>query len=615
MPCSIESEFSNLEIKADRMHVVILAAGRGRRLGSLTDQIPKPLISAGKKRLIDYSVEAAMECKPKSIIIITGYRNNQIEEYLKNQYKKAPFIFVYNKNYMNSNNIESLALALDKLVAKDAVLLFESDLVFEKKLVKRLIKHQADQVAVVDRFHADLDGTTVRTKGSLITHFNMPHAHSLEKPRAKDYKTVNIYKLSAEYWNGPLRALMPTYARNLEPQAYYETVFAMLSHSHKFPMHAMEIQGSWFEIDDQNDLEKAEYELNPQTRYQKMVNIKGGYWDFRCIDFCFIRNHYFPTKKMQRKISEKVIQVSENYGSEATTLSKKLSSAVHLPAEKLVVLNGAAEAFPILARLWESKQIAIPKPTFGEYKRVFPNVVEYDEDFKDLEALEAVLAKVDVFCIVNPNNPTGRLISSELLIEMFAKFPQKTFLLDESFIDFAESRDCFSSISRSPPPNVVILKSLSKCWGLPGVRLGYIFSTSQDFCTKFQRLVPIWNINSLAELFLEEVTKQVNALEESFDMTIEQRGFFTDQLKKSPLVLKVWPSSANFLMVDLNIPADKFDEFLEWLAAESRIFLKDLRAKFPDSLARVRVSVRPTKDIQALLKAFERYSLQEGKIR
>ena len=173
----------------------------------------------------------------------------------------------------------------------------------------------------------------------------------------------------------------------------------------------------WVEVDDPNDLYSAEFHFNKNDRISILEDSFGGYWNYDITDFCFIRNMYFPSKSMHAEMKNNLPLLLENYGSKQNFLNQKLSYVLQYKKERLVVLNGAAQIYPIIADFLDGKDVLIPNPSFGEYSRVFKVRDFYKDNYYiDYNKIENKIKKNSNIVVVNPNNPSGSLLESLWII-------------------------------------------------------------------------------------------------------------------------------------------------------------------------------------------------------
>ena len=189
-------------------------------------------------------------------------------------------------------------------------------------------------------------------------------------------------------------------------------------------------------------------------------------------------------------------------------LNEKLSYVLQYNKERLIVLNGAAQIYPILSEIIKDQEILIPYPSFGEYNRVFNVKDTYDDNCEfDEIFIEDKIKNASNIVFVNPNNPTGTMLKTSWILKMIDNYPNKFFIVDESFIEFSDENSIIDHLELSPRNNVIVIRSMSKTYGLPGIRLGFIYSCNAKLISKISSKVPIWNLNSLSEFFMEIILK------------------------------------------------------------------------------------------------------------
>jgi histidinol-phosphate/aromatic aminotransferase/cobyric acid decarboxylase-like protein len=239
----------------------------------------------------------------------------------------------------------------------------------------------------------------------------------------------------------------------------------------------------------------------------------------------------------------------------------------------------------------------IPRPTFGEYPRIFPDATTYaDTGSIDFAGLRAATLDADVIVIVNPNNPTGTVVRSDDVIDLAVTHPDRVFIVDESFIDFSDEPTILPAVEERGLDNVVILKSMSKCLGVPGLRLGYVYTSHPEVQRRLWSETPIWNVNSLAENFLEVILKHRTSLDESFRRIRSDRAAFAAGLEEVPMVERVYPSGGDFLLVRLRTGPAQTESLADRLMEEHFVHVKDASDKFDDGHGYLRLAVRNPED-------------------
>lgn len=592
------------------MRAVILAAGYGRRMRPLTDHTHKTLLTVAGKTIIGRIIEGLIENGVRETAVVTGYRADELTGYLRGAFPDYHFHFIHNARYRETNNIHSLALAFEQLPLDRDILLIESDLIFEPAVIARLLRSPHRDVALVDHYRTGMDGTVVSISAGVISSVIPPHLQQEDFSFAGKYKTLNIYKLSSELCAGQLRQLLVFYARFIDDNCYYELILGMLIYMRQARVHAEIVENEvWAEVDDPNDLHVAEFAFDRAARGRILEHTMGGYWSHRMLDFCFLRNMYFPPPAALAEIRNSTHALLTNYGSRQLVLNQKLSWLLLCDAANLQVLNGASQVYPFLRERFAGASALIPDPSFGEYRAAFPDSDTYNDDGQvTVASLEAAAKNSAVVVFVTPNNPTGTTIPAGEILDFAHRYPQKTILVDESFLAFHTQALCgpesiIRLLEREPLTNIHVICSLSKTFGMPGLRLGYVYSRNADFLRDLGRHIPVWNLNSIAEYVLEIALKHRMSLDESLRRTAEDRESLQRQLSALNAVDMIWPGAGNFLLVRFHWTAQRGAAEAARLLAERAIYVKDLSARFHDGHAWWRLAVRLPEENAQLIEA------------
>jgi histidinol-phosphate/aromatic aminotransferase/cobyric acid decarboxylase-like protein len=295
-----------------------------------------------------------------------------------------------------------------------------------------------------------------------------------------------------------------------------------------------------------------------------------------------------------------------NYGSRQGVLNEKLSYFVQCRQNNVVALNGASQIYPILKEYFTGKKVLLPEITFGEYDRCFEDGCKYSDKFGfNLTEIEDKGRLSEVVVFVNPNNPTGSVLSTDWIYGYALNNQQKTILVDESFIEFSSNQSIVTLLEKKPLVNVIVLKSLSKVLGIPGVRLGYVYSCDSAFISMVNEKLPIWNLNSMAEYFLEILIKHRSDLAQSYSSTILDREQFARQLEGVKIVDKVFKSGGNFLLIRLSRDIIKAELILNQLLERHSIYVKDVSRRINDGKGYFRLAVRLPNENAKLVKCLK----------
>ena len=599
------------------MKAIILAAGYGNRMRPLTDATHKTLLRIGGQTLIGRILDGLRAHAVTDIVVVTGHLADQLETALTTAYPDLRFTFVRNLRYRETNNIYSLALAFDVVEFDDDILLIESDLVYEPAVIRRAVESRYPNVALVDRFRSGMDGTVVTVTDNVIRSIIPPHLQGPSFDFSDKFKTLNIYKFSKEFCASVFKKLLSYYTKTIDDNCYYELILGILIYVGQAQIHAEILDGeTWAELDDPNDVRVAEFVFDRSRRAAVIEEAFGGLWAHNVLDFGFIRNMHFPPGAILAEMKGNLPNLLGNYGSRQTVLNQKLAWFLLCDPRRLLALNGASQAYPLLRSYFEGKRMLIPAPTFGEYPRITRAPETYADTIGiDRTEIEARAERADVVVVVNPNNPTGSVVPTAWLVDFAARHEDKWLIVDESFIDFAGQPSVMETLAERALTNVVVLKSLSKCLGVPGLRLGYLYTANRDLMEHCTAQVPIWNMNSMAEFFLEVVLKHRRALAQSFRQTIADRQAFASELAALPAVEHVFPSAANFMLVRVAGGRRGAAALAERLLEDHAIYVKDISSRFPDGQGYWRVAVRLPEENRRLIALVEKASAVDHRLR
>jgi histidinol-phosphate/aromatic aminotransferase/cobyric acid decarboxylase-like protein/choline kinase len=581
------------------MKAIILAAGYGRRMQPLSDACHKALLPVGSTTILGRIVDALLSIDVRDVVVVTGYRDADVRAFLSDRYPDVPFEYVHNARFDTTNNIVSLSLALDQARFDEDVLLLECDLLFDPALLRRLASARAGNTALVDRYRAGMDGTVVAVEDGVITHVYPPHLQGRDFFYGDKFKTLNIYRFDREFCRATLQPLLNCYANLIDGNCYYELVLGMLVNMQRQRIAAEIVDGqSWAEVDDPNDLTAARFTFEPDRRAEILDRAFGGHWNFDVLDFAFMANAYFPTDAMVAAFRQAMPDLLRAYGSTQAVLNQKLGYARRCRADRVQALHGASQAFPLLPSLFGDRPVLIPTPTFGEYARLFPAAATYaDSPGYRLADVAAALPPHGVLVVVNPNSPSGTTVSSGAIYATAARRPDALVFVDESFIDFSGERSIIERLEHEPLSNVIVLTSLSKSLGVPGLRLGFVYATDPDVIARIGAALPVWNLSAPAEYLLELLLKYRTELDVSIQRTIDDRAALAADLSGLPLVERVFPSGGNFLLVTLTGDDPGLGARVrQRLLADHRIEVKDVSGRFGRPEACLRIAVRRAED-------------------
>ena len=590
---------------------LILAAGFGNRMKPLTNNKHKTLLEVSNEPIIERIINSLVENKINKIYIVTGYRDKEIKEFINQTYPELEITFIHNERYRETNNIYSLSLALEQIKFDKNLVLIESDLIYKKNVLTKLLDSPYSNAALISKYTTGMDGTVVSVRDDLITGVFPPYLHTDEFDFSDKYKTLNIYKFDNDFCNGDFRKFITFYSSMIDESCYYELILGIVIYMNRVRVAAVNVDVlDWAEVDDPNDLSTAEFLFNVDERVEILEKSHGGYWNYPIHDYSYIRNFYYPTNSMFAHFRNSLKELTWNYGSSQEILNKKLSYLVGVSKEKIVALSGAAQLYPVLKQIFSDKKVCLPDITFGEYPRIFPEAIKYRDFFKNEKNIEESIEESELIIIVNPNNPSGKIHKTEKIISWAQKFPKKYFLVDESFIEYSEEVSILTELEKLPRSNVIVLKSLSKSHGIPGIRLGFVYTHNKEIFQKIYENLPIWNLNSFAEHYMEIALKFRSELSKSFEKAKKDRDYLIKLLKKINFISEIYESSGSF--VSFRVDRNEISKNLQnYLLLNHNIFIKQLTNIGLEGSNYFRVALVSKPLIEKLIKALEEFSNEE----
>lgn len=596
------------------MQAIILAAGMGKRLKELTQNNTKCMVKVNGVSLIDRMLHQIEKQHFSRIIIVVGYEGQKLIDYIGTLGIQTPIIYIINPIFDKTNNIYSLALAKDWLCKEDTVL-FESDLIFEDSVLEVLLKDPRETLALVDKYESWMDGTCVKLGEDDTIEAFVP-GKKFKFNEIKDYfKTVNLYKFSQQFSETHYVPFLDAYQAALGENEYYEQVLRVIAMLDDPVIKAKRLEGQrWYEIDDIQDLDIAESIFTPDEdeRVKLLQGRYGGYWRYpKLLDFCYLVNPYFPPEKMKDELRANFDTLLTEYpsGMRVNSLLAAKNFGVH--QENIIVGNGAAELIKSLMGYLEGK-VGFIRPTFDEYPNRYdseqsvdfiPNNRDYTYTADDIMAYFSE-HKVGTLIVVNPDNPSGNYISKRDLLRLinWSKVKDMRLVIDESFVDFADEEDStlIEQGILSANPHLFVMKSISKSYGVPGLRLGVLASGDEDTIAKMKKDVAIWNINSFGEYYMQIEEKYKKDYSAALIEVRAERARFQNELAAIRSV-RVIPSQANFVMVELDKDISPKD-LLKRLLIKYNLLIKELTTK-TNGRNYLRLAIRNMADNDVLLAA------------
>lgn len=600
------------------MQAIILAAGMGRRLGKYTQDNTKCMVEVNGVKLIDRLLRQLSKVDLSRVIIVVGYKGDNLKQYITSHYanSKLNIEFYDNPIYDKTNNIYSLWL-VRKQMEEDETLLIESDLIFSDRMIPMIVNDKRPNIALVAKYETWMDGTMVcLDDDNHITNFVSKKAFRYEDVD-KYYKTVNIYKFSQIFTQNIYVPFLNAYCKALGNNEYYEQVLRVVTMLDKSNLEALEIGSEkWYEIDDVQDLDIAETIFADNDEMLHRYNMRfGGHWRFpKMLDFCYLVNPYFPPQRMKDELRYSFDTLLTEYPSGMFVNSLLAAKYFGIAQEYTVVGNGAAELIKSMMEHSAGK-VGIIYPTFEEY----PNRLKQERIVAFVPASENLSytadelidfyegKDIDTLLVINPDNPTGNFIPKPDVLKLAQWCEERNIRLvvDESFVDFSDNfaeNSLLEDDILENNRNLVVVKSISKSYGVPGLRLGIMATADVPLINYIKKDVSIWNINSFAEFYMQIFGKYQSDYTDACNKFIAERRRFEKELQTIPF-LEVMPTQANYFFCRIK---DKYTayELTRILLDKFQIMIKDCNNKTTLNGSNfIRISIRDEHDNNCLINA------------
>jgi len=600
------------------MQAIILAAGMGKRLGDLTCDNTKCMIKVNGEILVERVLGQLTKFPLKKIVLVIGYEGQKLKSFVGNIWNGVPVEYVENEVYDQTNNIYSLWLAREYM-EQDDTLLLESDLIFEDSVVEKMISDPYPNLAAVASYESWMDGTVI-TIGEDRRILNLLSKRSFQFRDVKSYyKTVNIYKFSKEFSISHFNPFLDAFTKAVGKNEYYEQVLKIIALLDEPNIKALPIGDSkWYEIDDVQDLDIAEVLFSEKDKKIDLYHKRyGGFWRFpELIDFCYLVNPFFPTKKLQDELGANLNVLLREYPSGMGVNQLLAAKYFELSKENITVGNGAAELINSLCRIGIGR-VGLTLPTFEEYSNrlneedlelYIPNNRDYSYGIQDL--IDFFDDKnIQSLVLINPDNPSGNFIDYQSLLKFveWGQNKQIRIIVDESFVDFAKDGVNNSLLKDDILlrfDNLVVIKSISKSYGVPGLRLGVLATSNTSLLSKIHADVSIWNINSFAEFYMQIFGKYRKDYFVACSKFIEERERFESELRQISF-LRVIPSQANYFLCEVTNGFNS-SELAEVLLDRHNLLIKDCAGKRGfNGEHYIRLAVRSASDNNKMVTALK----------
>ncbi|MBF0578169.1 aminotransferase class I/II-fold pyridoxal phosphate-dependent enzyme [Dysgonomonas sp. GY617] len=304
----------------------------------------------------------------------------------------------------------------------------------------------------------------------------------------------------------------------------------------------------------------------------------------------------FDLKDLKKFLWANISSIHSYPEPDALTLRKLISRKLSISPEEIGVTNGATEAIYLIAQAFRGSKTAVVIPTFREYEDAC-EIHEHSLYF--IESLEDIEPDTQLIWLCNPNNPTGKIYDKEYLEKVISNNPNTCFIIDQSYAAFTNNK-IWSANETLKHSNAILLHSLTKCYAIPGLRLGYI-TAQKDKIDKIKHYSMPWSVNQLAQLaglyLLENVSYDFS------DYLLESQRVQKQLAKVSGI--KVYASDMHFFLCQLE--KGKASDLKKFLIETEGFLIRDAANFRGLNESYFRIAVQDQSNNNLLVKAIEEW--------
>lgn len=290
-----------------------------------------------------------------------------------------------------------------------------------------------------------------------------------------------------------------------------------------------------------------------------------------------------------------------------STLKKEIAAIKGVASKQLILGNGSDEIIDLLLRAFCDPgvdNVIIPQPTYGMYSvsaqinniEIRQPLLNNNFQLNTESIFESIDSKTKLIFLCSPNNPSGNLLEREAIESILERF-EGLVIIDEAYIDFSSEPGWLNALTIRP--NLFIIQTLSKAWGLAGLRIGLGFG-GEEVIQILSRIKPPYNINSASQKEVMNILDNPNAREKYIELNRVERAKMESRLASLPFVKRIFPSEANFLLIKVDNAMECYRHLIE-----DKIVVRD-RSTLPlcENCLRVTIGTpeENSKIIESLLK-------------
>lgn len=539
----------------------------------------KSLVKIGEKTILERLLEKLSFKQIDNVVVVCNKSNGDLVEVLK----------AYDVSILD---VENDSTSIVQLLKQNDSIILKGNVLCDNSILKSIVESDEHNIVVADDTKYWMTGFSLQ---------------------GNSLKTVGIYRFDCKVLNSicNLDILIRKYKERFVDYILCEIVNDSVSI-------IQPEKDSWYEINDIQDIDLATslFETDEYKKADLMLGRWGGYWRYPdYLDYFYLVTPYYPTQQLIQEVKDSFSPLLEQYPSGMRINALLAAKEFNVEPENIIVGNGAAELIKSVMSTLKGKTGFI-RPTFDEY----PNrlcltdtiniLVDNDNFTYDANDIIDFFndKQINNLVIVNPDNPSGNYINKGDMrrILEWAKENGVKLIIDESFVDFVNEDDptLVKQSILNTYQNLYVIKSISKSYGVPGLRLGILASGDKELIAWMKKDVSIWNINSFAEFYMQIAGKYKKDYIEALSKFREERDYFVSMLSAVDEI-RVIPTQANYVMVELDDSIDVNRLKSEMLVNE-KVFIKTLDKKINNGKHYLRLAIRNREDNNRFIEALHR---------
>lgn len=491
----------------------------------------------------------------------------------------------------------------------DDTVILNSQLVLEDNLLKSILETDGECVVSVDTYKNWMTGKPVFVDENARVLSVGQESQLSSTYQLNSCRMVGICKFDMNFTKKYFVPVLENIIDVLGDSLEYSVPLNVIAMSNDTRIKALRVSNAvWREINNTEDVNQATilFSKDKKSIADKMLGSWGGYWRYpEYLDYFYLVTPYYPPRELVEELQNNFKVLLEQYPSGMRVNAELAASAFGVSPESIIVGNGAAELIKSMMGFIKGKT-GFVRPTFDEYPNRYTEIetVNYlveSEDFSySASDLIEYFGKTTIsnLVLVNPDNPSGNYIPKNDMLRMISWARDKgiKIIIDESFVDFSDeiNSSLIDQEILNQYPNLYVIKSISKSYGVPGLRLGVLASGDKGLISRMKVDVSIWNINSFAEFYMQICGKYRDSYIKSLDKFRKERARFISKLQDLRYI-RVIPSQANYLMVELLDGLDA-EELKQRMLLEKKVFIKTLSKKIKGKKQYLRIAIRNEAD-------------------